>query len=207
MSAKSFVRKGLPILFSFAVLAVGLVLALGSLNGGFRAGQSSTAGTSTSGAARSTTGAGDMSGMAGSSMNMTTSGSTSNGPRAAVVLNYSIVGADDGNVGPDGKKHDTFVALNPMPIQAGQPVTISIKSTDEMPHSMTSPELGLNIMVPAAKDGTPGTVDFTFTPAKPGVYRWYCAIPCDDDAHGWAMTPGAKGFGQEGFMAGTISVQ
>lgn len=38
------------------------------------------------------------------------------------------------------------------------------------------------------------------------VFRWYCAIPCDGDSQGWAMTPSAMGFGREGFMAGTITV-
>jgi len=195
MSAKSFITKGLPILFALAFLAIGLLAATGRLGGG-----SSPASTTAS------NGSATMNGMSGSSMDATTSGTTSNGPRADVVLNYKVVGADQGMVGPDGKKHDTFSATNLTTIQVGKPVTISIQNMDEMPHSMTAPELGLNIMIPAAKDGKPGTVDFTFTPTKAGTFRWYCAIPCDGDTHGWAMTPSAKGFGQEGFMAGTINV-
>lgn len=195
MSAKSFTTKGLPILFALAFLAFGLLLATGRLGG-----SSSPAASPADGASAT------MSGMSGSSMGMTTSGTTSNGPRAAVVLDYKIVGAEEGMVGPDGNKHDTFVATNPKTIQVGKPVTISIQNMDEMPHSMTAPELGLNIVVPAAKDGKPGTVDFTFTPTRSGTFRWYCAIPCDGDSQGWAMTPSAQGFGREGFMAGTIKV-
>lgn len=195
MSFKSFATKGLPILFALAFLAFGLVLASARL-GGAPSPASSTGGNDSA----------TMSGMSGSSMGMTTSGTTSNGPRAAVVLDYKIVGAEDGMVGPDGNKHDTFMATNLTTIQVGKPVTISIQNMDEMPHSMTAPDLGLNIVIPAAKDGKPGTVDYTFTPTKAGTFRWYCAIPCDGDTQGWAMTPGAKGFGQEGFMAGTINV-
>lgn len=195
MSAKSFTTKGLPILFAFAFLAFGLLLVTGRLGGTSSPAASPASGTS-----------GTMSGMSSSSMGMTTSGTTSNGPRAAVVLDYKVVGADEGMVGPDGNKHDTFMATNLTTIQVGKPVTISIQNMDEMPHSMTAPELGLNIVVPAAKDGKPGTVDFTFTPTRAGTFRWYCAIPCDGDTQGWAMTPSAKGFGQEGFMAGTIHV-
>jgi hypothetical protein len=166
-------------------------------------GGTSTTAAPPAGASAASTG---MGGMSGSSMSMTTSGSTSNGPRAAVVLDYKIVGSGDGNVGPDGRKHDTFMATNLMPIQVGKPVTITIQNMDEMPHSMSSPELGLNIMIPAAKDGKAGTVDFTFTPTRAGTFRWYCAIPCDGDSQGWAMAPSVNGFGREGFMAGTITV-
>jgi hypothetical protein len=197
MSAKIIVTRGLPILFSFAFLAFGLLACTGLLGG-----TSNTSAPAASSSASNTA----MGGMNGSSMNMGTPGSTSNGPRADVVLNYKIVGSDDGNVGPDGRKHDTFMGMNLTPIQVGKPVTIAIQNMDEMPHSMYAPELGLNIMIPAAKDGKAGTVDFTFTPSKAGTFRWYCAIPCDGDSQGWAMTPGAKGFGQEGFMAGTITV-
>jgi heme/copper-type cytochrome/quinol oxidase subunit 2 len=192
MSAKSFTTRGLPILFALAFLAFGLLLATGRLGG------SSSPATSPAGSASAT--------MSGSSMGMTTSGATSNGPRAAVVLDYKVVGADEGMVGPDGNKHDTFMTTDLTTIQVGKPVTISIQNMDEMPHSMTAPELGLNIVVPAAKAGKAGTVDFTFTPTRAGTFRWYCAIPCDGDSQGWAMTPSAKGFGQEGFMAGTIHV-
>jgi hypothetical protein len=34
---------------------------------------------------------------------------------------------------------------------------------------------------------------------KPGVYHWWCVMPCDD-AHGWAMQ-------HDGYMAGTITVR
>lgn len=207
MSARS-VTRGLPILLSLAFLAFGLLVASGGLARPSATGSPPTGVTGMSGVS---SGMGGMAmsggGMGGSSMTTTAPGSTSSGPRAAVLLSYSIVGSDEGNLVPDGMRHDTFMATNPMPIRAGEPVTITIQNRDEMPHSMTSPELGLNIIVPAAKDGAPGTVDFTFTPPRPGTYRWYCAIPCDGDGQAWAMTSSARGPGQEGFMAGTITVQ
>jgi Cupredoxin-like domain len=182
MSVKSIV-KALPIVASFAFLGLGF-LAVSCSGGGASSGSSSSGG-GTSGTATS----------------------ASSSPQAAVVLHYTVSGSDDGAVGPDGKKHDTFVATDLKPIQAGQPVTISIKNTDEMPHSLTSPDLKLNIMIPGAKNGKAATVNFTFTPSKAGTYRWWCAVPCDTDNNAWAMTSSSSGPGQDGFMAGTITVQ
>jgi len=128
------------------------------------------------------------------------------GGKAPVTLNYKIVGADDGKVATDGNKHDVFQALDLQPVQVGQQVTIKIENEDDAQHSMTSPDLGLNIMVPGAKDGTPGVVTYTFTPTTAGSFRWFCAIPCDSDNQGWDMTQGTKGPDQEDFMAGFITV-
>ena len=65
MSAKSFITKGLPILFALAFLAIGLLAATGRLGGG-----SSPASTTAS------NGSATMNGMSGSSMDATTSGTT-----------------------------------------------------------------------------------------------------------------------------------
>jgi hypothetical protein len=202
MSVRSIV-KALPIVASFAFLGLGFLAV--SCSGGGASGGGSSSGSGGTSSATTSTGGKTMTGMGGSASSSTTS--TSNGQQAAVVLHYTVSGSSDGAVGPDGKKHDTFVATDPKPIMAGQPVTISIKNTDEMPHSMTSPDLKLNIMIPGAKNGKAGTVNFTFTPSTPGTYRWWCAIPCDTDNAAWAMTSASSGPGQDGFMAGTITVQ
>jgi len=126
---------------------------------------------------------------------------------APTTLSYKVVGPDDGLVGSDGNRHDTFYALKGTTVQVGQQVTITIANYDDMPHSFTSPELGLNIMLPPAKgENDPSVTTYTFTPSKMGRFRWYCAIPCDSDTNGWAMKSGAHGIGQDDFLAGYISV-
>jgi len=126
---------------------------------------------------------------------------------ATQLLTYQVVGPDDATVtGPDGAKHDVFAALSGTTVKVGIPVTITITNKDDVPHSMTSPELGLNIVIPAATDKGDGTVSYTFTPTKIGTFRWFCAIPCDTDNAGWDMTSDGSGNGQLNFMAGNITV-
>lgn len=114
--------------------------------------------------------------------------------------------------GPDGNTHDMLVPSD-MVVQPGQQVTVKVINYDDMPHSITAPELGLNVIVKggtAAKEGdpvTPTTTTFTFTaPTKSGLYRWFCALPCDDEAGGWDMAKSFDGQDQDGFMAGYIIV-
>ena len=128
-------------------------------------------------------------------------------PPTAQLLSYQVVGPDEAPVaGPDGNQHDVFSALGSTTVRVGVPVTITITNKDDVPHSMTSPELGLNIVIPAKTDAGPGTVTYTFTPTKTGTFRWFCAIPCDTDNAGWDMTSDGNGSGQLNFMAGTITV-
>jgi len=123
------------------------------------------------------------------------------------TLSYKVVGPEAGLVGSDGNKHDTFYALSDTTVTVGQQVTISVANYDDQPHSFTSPELGLDIQLPPAKgENDPTIVTYTFTPKKAGVFRWFCAIPCDADTNGWAMTAGPKGVGQDNFLAGYITV-
>ena len=128
---------------------------------------------------------------------------------SGVTINYKVTGADDGDVGPDGKKHDTFKTLDPTSIKVGQSVTLNFSNTDDMPHSFTLPDLGINVTIPGAMNGMMGTASYTFTADKAGNYRWFCAVPCDTDNAGWAMTmtPGTMSMGQNGFMAGFLTVQ
>lgn len=126
---------------------------------------------------------------------------------AAQALNFQIVGPDDATfAGPDGAKHDVFAAIGGTTVKLGAPVTITITNKDDVQHSMTSPDLGLNIVVPASTDKGDGTISYTFTPTKVGSFRWFCALPCDTDNAGWDMTADGSGSDQLGFMAGTISV-
>ncbi|MEP7104304.1 MAG: hypothetical protein ABI838_00470 [Chloroflexota bacterium] len=134
----------------------------------------------------------------------TNSGSSSG---AAQLLSYMVVGPEDATtVGPDGAKHDVFMSMGATSVKVGVPVTITITNKDGAMHSMTSAELGFNIIVPAATDKADGTVSYTFTPTKTGSFRWFCALPCDTDNEGWDMTSDGTGNGQNNFMAGTITV-
>lgn len=123
------------------------------------------------------------------------------------VIKYTIVGADDGNKGPDGKTHDTFSTQDSTSIPVGTKVTLQFTNKDDGQHTFTLPDLGINVMVPGAKNDNPGTATYTFTASKAGSYRWYCAIPCDTDNNGWAMTKATAGNDQDGFMAGTLTVK
>jgi heme/copper-type cytochrome/quinol oxidase subunit 2 len=139
------------------------------------------------------------------SANQASTSSVSNAP--AQQLAYQVVGPDDATVvGPDGAKHDVFSALGSTTVKVGVPVTITITNKDDVAHSMTSPDLGLNIVIPAATDKGDGSVTYTFTPTKTGTFRWFCAIPCDTDNAGWDMTSDGTGSGQSNFMAGSITV-
>ena len=137
----------------------------------------------------------------------------------AQVVTFTVVGSAQGAVGPDGRRHDTFRATSPTTVIAGHPVTVVIENHDDMPHSFTVPELGIDRVVPAAVHGGVGRVIFSFTPSTAGTYRWFCVLPCDQDNNDWAMGPyasgafgmGGKGIGMmepgvEGFMAGYITV-
>jgi hypothetical protein len=128
------------------------------------------------------------------------------GQPAAQVIQYQIHGAGSGLVGPDGATHDVFAPLGGTTVKVGVPVTITVDNTDDTQHSFTSPDLGLNIVVPGKTDTADGTVSYTFTPTKVGSFRWFCALPCDTDNAGWDMTAGNSGSDQLGFMAGTITV-
>ena len=125
----------------------------------------------------------------------------------AQQLSYQVVGPEQATtLGPDGAKHDVFFAISATTVKVGVPVTITITNKDSSQHSMTAPDLGINIVVPAATDTADGTISYTFTPTRTGSFRWFCAIPCDSDNAGWDMTSDGNGNGQNNFMAGYITV-
>ena len=74
--------------------------------------------------------------------------------------------------GPDGKLHDAFSVTN-FEVHAGQAVKLVINNTDSAPHSISSPEAGVNIIV------RHGTHTYTLLVHKTGRFEWYCTQPCD----------------------------
>lgn len=94
-------------------------------------------------------------------------------------------------LGPDGKQHDEFTKTE-FAVKVGQPLKLKIDNTDDVPHSITAPVVGVNLMI------RPGIHTYTLTVTHAGRFQWFCIIPCDSDAGGWAMS-------HPGFMAGYIT--
>jgi hypothetical protein len=108
------------------------------------------------------------------------------GPSAsAKVIDLTVIAS--GKKGPDGKLHDDFTVTD-FHVTVGQPLTLRIDNTDTVPHSITSPEAGVNIIV------SPGTHDYTLLVHRAGTFEWHCVFPCDP----WSMT-------HIGYMRGVIT--
>jgi plastocyanin len=115
-------------------------------------------------------------------------------------LHFTIIGSDDATqVGPDGKKHDTYLPSSAN-VKVDKPIQVTVENKDDVPHSFTIKELNIDQVVNGNK-----TMTFTLTISNPGKYRFYCRIPCDADAGGWAMEPDTAGPSKDGFMAGYIT--
>jgi plastocyanin len=110
-------------------------------------------------------------------------------PVAAQPVSVKIIGAD--KTGPDRKKHDAF-SKTEFSVKVGQPLTLKIDNTDDVPHSITSPAAGVNVIA------QPGTHTYKLVVNKAGKFEWYCMLPCDGDAGGWAMQ-------HPGYMSGYIT--
>jgi plastocyanin len=110
-------------------------------------------------------------------------------PAASKVVDLKIIGSY--KVAPDGKKHDAFTKTE-FAVKVGQPMTLRIDNTDDVSHSITSPVAGVNIIA------QPGVHTYTLIVTKAGRFEWYCMLPCDSDANGWAMQ-------NPGFMSGYIT--
>jgi len=119
----------------------------------------------------------------------------------------TLVVQSDLTLGPDGKLHDTIVPCN-FTVYANQQVDLTIVNYDSGEHSFTSPTLNVNFVItPSNVTGVPSVSDFRFTESTPGIYRWWCAYPCDTDAGGWAMSTGSDGQpSQIGYMGGFVTV-
>jgi hypothetical protein len=108
---------------------------------------------------------------------------------SAPPIDVSIVGGN--KRGPDGKMHDSFSKTN-YAVKVGQPTRLRINNTDDVPHSITSVETGVEIIV------QPGVHTYSIVAKKAGRFLWVCNIVCDSGAAGWAMT-------HPGYMAGYIT--
>jgi hypothetical protein len=105
------------------------------------------------------------------------------------VISLKVIPA--GKLGPDGIKHDTFTQTE-FAVRVGQRLDLKIDNTDEGEHSITSPEIGVNIIV------KPGVHTYEIVVREKGRFSWFCVIPCDDKANGWAMQ-------HAGYMSGYIT--
>jgi hypothetical protein len=135
-----------------------------------------------------------MAGMTGMNMpGMTSSGTAASGTTTSSALPTAVKlkVIPSSKRGPDGKLHDVFTVTN-FAVHVGQPVKLTIDNTDDQPHSISSPSAGVSIVA------KPGTHTYRLLVARSGRFMWYCAYPCDSDAHGWAMT-------HPGFMSGYIT--
>lgn len=121
-------------------------------------------------------------------------------PNQNPTQDISLTVMPGGKLGSDGKQHDAFLPAN-FTLEKGVPVKLTIYNYDGMKHSLTSPDLNLNIQAnPSPKDGQPGVTTFTFTPEKAGSFKWQCIDPCDTDNNQWSMS-------HDGYMMGTITVE
>jgi plastocyanin len=89
--------------------------------------------------------------------------------------------------GPEGEKHDAFTTTE-FAVRAGQPQQLRIDNTDSVPHSITAPAAGVNIVL------MPGTHTYTLLVKQPGTFLWFCTFVCDE----WAMQ-------HPGYMSGYIT--
>jgi len=132
--------------------------------------------------------------------------STTSSPTASYA-DVTLVVQGDVKLGSDGLLHDAFTPCN-FTVYAGQEVNLTIVNYDNGEHTFTSQTLNVNFVVPPSNvTGVPTVSNFQFNETTAGVYRWYCTVPCDNDAGGWAMTTGSDGQpDQVGFMAGFVTV-
>lgn len=120
-----------------------------------------------------------------------TSSTPTGGPATLPTKTISLKVVPAGKLGPDGIKHDTF-SQTEYAVKVGQKLDLKIDNTDEGEHSITSPEIGVNIIV------KPGIHTYELTVREKGRFSWFCVIPCDDTANGWAMQ-------HAGYMSGYIT--
>jgi plastocyanin len=107
-------------------------------------------------------------------------------PPAAKIVDLSVI--PEYKRGPEGEKHDAFTKTE-FTVRAGQPQELRIDNTDAVPHSITAPGAGVNIVV------MPGTHTYKLLVKQTGTYLWFCTFVCDE----WAME-------HPGYMSGYINV-
>jgi len=119
-------------------------------------------------------------------------GTAASGATAAIapeVVSLQVIPGS--KLGPDKIKHDAFTKTE-FAVKVGQTLQLKIDNTDEGEHSITSPEIGVNIVV------KPGIHTYQIVVREKGRFSWFCVIPCDDVANGWAMQ-------HAGYMSGYIT--
>jgi hypothetical protein len=105
------------------------------------------------------------------------------------VISLKVVAA--GKLGPDKIMHDTLTKTE-FAVKVGQKLDLKINNTDEGEHSITSPQIGVNIII------KPGVHTYELVVKEKGRFSWFCIIPCDDKGSGWAMQ-------HAGYMSGYIT--
>lgn len=118
-----------------------------------------------------------------------TGASSTGAPLPTKTISLKVI--PEGKLGPDGKKHDEYTQTE-FAVKVGQKLDLRIDNTDEGEHSITSPEIGVNIVV------KPGIHTYQLVVKEKGRFSWFCVIPCDSNANGWAMQ-------HAGYMSGYIT--
>ena len=85
---------------------------------------------------------------------------------AKVVLRVRIVPADGA--------HGERTLPSSFAVRPDVPVTVVFTNYTQSVHTFTSPDLGLNRVIPPASGATPSTTTATFTPGRYGVFEWFC---------------------------------
>ncbi|MDE3070322.1 MAG: cupredoxin domain-containing protein, partial [Acidobacteriota bacterium] len=106
---------------------------------------------------------------------------------SAAPTEISLKAAAEVKKGPDGQMHDAF-SVTEFHVVVGKPVTLNIDNVDSVPHSISAPEAGVNIVA------QPGTHKYTLVVTKAGKFEWNCMYPCDP----WSMQ-------HVGYMRGFIT--
>jgi heme/copper-type cytochrome/quinol oxidase subunit 2 len=121
----------------------------------------------------------------------TTGAASANAASTAPAKLISLKIIPGGKLGPDKKMHDYYTKTE-FAVKVGQTLDLKIDNTDEGEHSITSPEIGVNIVV------KPGVHTYQVVVKEKGRFSWFCVIPCDTEANGWAML-------HAGYMGGFIT--
>ncbi len=106
-------------------------------------------------------------------------------PRVATQVSLSVI--PEYKRGPEGEKHDAFTVTE-FTVHVGHPQELRIDNTDTVPHSITAPAAGVNIVV------MPGVHTYALIVKRAGTFLWYCTFACDE----WAMA-------HPGYMSGYIT--
>lgn len=128
---------------------------------------------------------------------------TTTGP-SAQFANVAMIVKDGWLNGTDNQSHDAFAPTNII-AYVGQTLNITFVNFDMGNHSFYSPTLNVNVFVRAAPGpGLTTITHYQFKLTSAGVFRWWCAIPCDD----WAMATDPKDgqYGMVGYMGGYVTV-